>query len=101
MSSAWGPSDQELTNTATYQFSANWDASPQVDQLGDGDDCESNESEGEDDEEMSAGHLLDLAEAAHLVDVYHMDKDIALLLDSFTLHDTSTRNNAQRKRKHS
>jgi len=68
---------------------------------------DSDESEVEDDGGMN--DLLDLAEAAHLVDVYHLtDEDIVPLPEVITygLHDegsysnTSPRNTSPRKRSH-
>ena len=54
-------------------------------------DEETNDEEGMDDD---FSHLCDLAESAHLVDVYHTDADIIPLLEDFTLQETSTRNNS-------
>jgi hypothetical protein len=95
MPSALGPTNQELVNMMTYQSSANWDASPFTGEWGE-DDCDSNESEAENHDEMNDDfdHLLNLAEAAHLVDVYHMDEDFVPLRGDLTLHDTSTPNNS-------
>jgi len=101
MPSCWGPSDEELLNAQAHQFSANLDTPPTADQSG-GDNCDSDESEGEEDEGIDDhfGHLFDLAEAAHFVDVYHTDEDIAPLLDDITLHESSTPNSSPRKRNH-
>ena len=72
-----------------------------ADQSG-GDNCDSDESEGEDGEGIDDhfGHLFDLAEAAHVVDVYHTDEDISPLLDDITLHESSTPNSSPQKRNH-
>jgi hypothetical protein len=105
MPSSWGPSNEELTNAQSHQFSANLDNLPLVDPLGGEDKDDSDESEVEDDEDMDDhfGHLFDLAEAAHFVDVYHTDEGIAPLCEDITLHashSSSTPNNSPRKRSH-
>jgi hypothetical protein len=99
MPHSWGPSDEELTNARTHQFSANLDA---VNQVAGKDDHDSDESESDDDEGMDDhfDHLFDLAEAAHLVDVYHTDEDISPLLEDVTLHASSTPTHSPRKRNH-
>jgi len=99
MPSFWGPSDEELTNAQTHQFYANLDTLPSVDQLDGQDDHDSDESEGENDEGMDDhfGHLFDLAEAAHLVDVYHTDADILPLVEDI---ESPTPTNSPRKRNH-
>ena len=101
MPSLWGPSDEELTNVQKHQFSANRDTMPPGDRVGgeyrESDDEESDDEEGMDDD---FSHLCDLAESAHLVDVYHTDADITPLLEDFTLQETSTPNNSPRKQNH-
>ena len=99
---SWGLSDEELTNAQTHQFSANLDIPPLVDQIASKDDDDSDESEGDDDGGMDdhCSHLFDLAEAAHLVDVYHTDEDISPLLGGVTLHASSTPTHSPRKRNH-
>jgi hypothetical protein len=94
MPSFWGPSDEELMNARSHQFSANLDTSLSVDQPGKGDDS-SDGSEVEDDEGMDdhIGHLFDLAETAHLADVYHTS-EVPLLQEGLTP------NNSPRKRSH-
>ena len=96
---SWGPSDKELTNAQTHQFSANLDTPSSVDQIASND---SDESEGDDDGGMDDhfSHLFDLAEAAHLVDVYHTDEDIAPLLEGVALHASSTPTHSPWKRNH-
>lgn len=98
----WGPSDKELINARSYQFSANSDSLPFVDQSDDISHDGSDESEVEDDGGMN--DLLDLAEAAHLVDVYRLtDEDIVPLQEVITygLHDEgSSSNTSPRKRSH-
>lgn len=88
-------------NAQSHHFSANSESDnpPLADQLGGKDEDDSDESEVEDDEGMDDhfGHLFDLAEAAHLVDVYHTDEDIVPLLEDITLHERSTCNNSPRK----
>jgi hypothetical protein len=69
------------------------------DQLSGKDEDDSDESEVDDegvDMDDQVGHLFDLAEAAHLVDVYHTDEDIPLL-ENITLHERSI---PSRKRTH-
>ena len=86
MPSFWGPSDEELMNARSYHFSENFNISPSASN----DDDESNESEVEGDEDMGDDfvHLFDLAEAAHLVEVYHTDENILPSLEDITLHST-------------
>ena len=78
------------------QFSENSD-NPHSAQLIDED---SDEYEDEGDEAMDGhfGHLFDLAEAAHLVDIYHTDRDIVPFLDDITPHEGSIPNISPRKR---
>jgi hypothetical protein len=97
----WGPSNEELTSAQTHNFSANLDTPPVVNELG-GDNRDSDESEGEDDESMDDrfGHLFDLAEVAHLVDFYHTDENISPLLEDITLHENSTPNSSPQKCNH-
>jgi hypothetical protein len=45
--------------------------------------------ENDDDINNHFGHLFDLAEAAHLADVYHTNKGIAPILNN-TTHEGST-----------
>ena len=77
----------------------------------DKDNDDSDESEVEDNEDMDdLGHLFDLAEAAHLADVYHTNKEIVSLQtlvprDIITVHrlgdsTPSTPNSSPRKRSH-
>jgi hypothetical protein len=106
--SFWGPSDEELNDARSYRFSASSDSPRSVDQLGGKDDDDSDEFEVEDDEDMDDhfGHLFDLAEAAHLADVYHTDEGTDTtepLLNDITIHEgstpnTSTSNSSPRKR---
>jgi hypothetical protein len=98
MSLSWGPSNEELMNAQSHQFSANLDNPPLVDQLVGKDSDDSDESEVEDDED-NFGHLYNLVEAAHLIDSYRTDKDIVPLLEDTTLHEKgSTPNNSPQKR---
>jgi hypothetical protein len=102
MPSLWGPSDEELTKVQEHQFSANQDTMPPVDQMGTVYDHESDDEESDAEEAMDDdfSHLCDLAESAHLVDVYHTDTDIVPLPQDFTLQETFTPNNSPRKRNH-
>jgi hypothetical protein len=97
MPSCWGPSNEELTNAQTHQFSASYDSIAPLDQISDEDNRDSAESEAEGDggTDDHFANLFDLAEAANLVDVYHAD--IIPLVEDFGL---STPNNSPRKRKH-
>ncbi len=102
MPSFWGPSDEELMSAQSYQFSATADSdNPLVDQSGQDDD-DSDESEVEDDEGMDDhfGHLFDLAEAAHLADVYHTGEWPLLEDVTATLHKDLTPYNSPRKCSH-
>jgi hypothetical protein len=90
----WGPSDEELTDAQSYQFSASMDGPRSVDQLGGKDDDEidnSDEFEVEDDEgtDDHFGHLFELVEVANLADVYHSDGGIVSLLEDVMLHEGS------------
>lgn len=91
----WGPSDEELMNARSHHFSANFDTPPSVGKSDGKDDDDSDESEVHDDEGMDDhfGHLFDLAEAAHLADVYHTDEEDVSLLEYITP------NNSPRKRR--
>ena len=70
----------------SYQFSENFDITPSAGN----DDDESNGSEVEGDKDMGDDfvHLFDLAEAAHLVEVYHNDENFIPSLEDITLHST-------------
>ena len=81
----------------------------QLGPLGGEDDDDSDESEVEDNEDTdNLGHLFDLAEAAHLADVYHTDEEIVSLRtlvprDIITIHrlgdsTPSTPNSSPQKR---
>jgi hypothetical protein len=102
MPSFWGPSDKELMNARSHWFSASSDSLCSVGQLSGKDDDDSKESEVDDDEDTDDhfGHLFDLAEAAHLADVYHTDEGILPLLEDITLTEGSTPNNSPRKQSH-
>jgi hypothetical protein len=95
MSSSWGPSDEDLAKARTNHFSSNLETTPIVEQLDGEDDRDSEESEGENDADMDdhVGHLFDLAEMAHFMDIYHVEDDI---IDDVRLHDTP--NMSPRKR---
>ena len=102
MPSFWGPSDEELMSAWSYQFSATADSdNPPVDQSGQDDD-DGDESEVEDDEGMDDhfGHLFDLAEAAHLADIYHTSEWPLLEDITVTLHKDLTPYNSPQKRSH-
>lgn len=104
MPSVWGPSDEELMDAQSYQFSASSDGPQSVDQSGGKDDDDSDGSEVGDDEEIDDhfGHLLDLAEAAHLVDAYHTDEGTVPLLEDIvlvTLHEDSTPNSSSPRKR--
>lgn len=109
-SSFWGPSDEELNDARSYWFSASLDSPHSVDQLDGKNDDNSDESEVEDDKDMNNhfGHLFDLAEAAHLADVYHTNKGtntIEPLHNDIIIHkgstpNTSTPNSSPRKCSH-
>ena len=45
MPSHWGPLNEELMNVQMYQFSANYDTIPQLDQISDEDNRDSDELE--------------------------------------------------------
>jgi hypothetical protein len=85
MPSSWGLSDEDLAKARTNHFSSNLETTPIVEQLDSEDDQDSEESEGE-DIDNHVGHLFDLAEMAHFVDIYYVEHDI---IDDFVLDDTS------------
>jgi hypothetical protein len=80
----------------TYQFSANYNTVPQLDQISDEDSDES-EAGGDGSTGDHFTNLFNLAEAADLVDRYNADRDIIPFLGDFTM---STPNISPWKHKH-
>ena len=73
-------------NVQTYQFLANYDTVPQLDQISDEDDHDSDElARGNGSTGDHFTNLFNLAEAADLVDSYNADRDIISFLGDFTL----------------
>ena len=99
MPSHWGSLNEELMNVQMYQFSANYNTIPQLNQISDEDDHHSDELEAGGDG-STGDHFtnhFDLAKAANLVDSYNADRDIIPFLGDFTL---STPNISPWKCKH-
>ena len=75
-----------------HQFSTNQDTMPPVNRIGgkydqESDDLEESNDEGGMDDDF--GHLCDLTESTHLVDVYRTDTP---LLEDFTFQETTPNN---------
>lgn len=101
MPSTWGPSGQQLHNTAAYKFTliTENNNSPPADS-GDSDSSDSSRAGSDSDMDSACGDLLDNVKAADLADAYKLDNGLDLYVEDIDLidHQACTSSSSPQKR---